>query len=152
MRRPSSSWRAQGRGGGRLEDLQERRFRRRNQAYGLRDPEQRERERERDESAVLTHLHTAPVGAQRSLITSVRNDFTCTPFPVIRFDPAPSPKNPLALKPGYESPDPSPILCFAPAPVTPWPPQPFKYYHTEGLIGRGEPLPPRPHQHQTPPP
>src|SRR5271170_3656536 len=82
--------------------------------FGAKLPEaERERERERDESAVLTHLTTTPIGAQRSLITSVPSELTRTPFPSIRFDPAPSPKETrFALNAGNRMPDPNPILCL----------------------------------------
>src|SRR5271168_2360156 len=94
-----------------------------------------ERERERDESAVLTHLTTTPFGAQRSLITSVSNDLTRTPFPSIRFDPAPSPKETrFALNAGNR-PRPQPDLMFARP--TLWLTRPCKYYHKRHQIGSG---------------
>ncbi len=67
-------------------------------------------------SATLTHLAMTPTGAQRPSITPVRNDFTRTPFPNIRFDPVPLPRVPIQLKPAHESPVPNPILCFPSAP------------------------------------
>jgi len=56
---------------------------------------------------VLTHLTTTPLGAQRSLITSVSNDLTRTSFPNIVSTRLPLHRNPLALKPGDEHPTPT---------------------------------------------
>jgi hypothetical protein len=81
------------------------------------------------------HLQTPPVGAQRSLITSVSCDLTCASFPFISSDPAPSPRNPLCAERRRRAPDPArSYVCPAnPVRVT----RPFKYYHNKGLIGRG---------------
>jgi hypothetical protein len=54
---------------------------------------EREREeRERDVSATLTHLVMAPNGRTTIPVTSVPDGLMRIPFPNIRFDPAPSPK------------------------------------------------------------
>jgi hypothetical protein len=67
-------------------------------------------------------------------VTSVRNDFTCASFPIIRFDPAPSPRNPLALKPARE-PDPNPIpYVFLPPRKPPGSQDAYKYYHKHDEI------------------
>ena len=87
---------------------------------------------------MLTHLTTTPNGAQRSLITSVPSDFTCTSFPDIRFDPVPSPKETrFALNAGNMSPTPTRSYVF----LRPGNPcgrrDPCKYYHKHDRIGRG---------------
>jgi hypothetical protein len=87
-------------------------------------------------SAALTHLHTTPTGVQRPSITPVRNDFTRTPFPNIRFDLVPLPRVPVQLKPAHKSPVPTRSYVF-PRPGDPWSPRPIKYYHNRDLIGRG---------------
>ena len=61
------------------------------------------------------HLQRGPMATQRPSITSVSSDFTRTPFPNIRFDPAPSPKKPAYAERRLQEPDPNPILCSPPA-------------------------------------
>jgi hypothetical protein len=83
------------------------------------------------------HLLGPLTGAQRSLITSVPNELTRTPFPNIVSTRLPLQETRFALNAGDERPTPTrsyvPNCPGNPVRVT----RPSKYYHNTSSIGRG---------------